>query len=172
MFADLTADQIKIILKHHKFLEDLANGVRHPKTDAQKQFVRVVRGDAKASTDFEVAYGAWKRSGLSLFVLKKELEKTGQRNAASKPTVAKGSEKPERRGKKLSDRARKVGAGQPATTIFEDTQEKNTPKVERDKIPNAGLAPKPNHYARKISEPWGSREGFRRDRASWKKGGA
>jgi uncharacterized protein YifE (UPF0438 family) len=50
MFIDLNAEQIKIILKHHEFMESLVSGSRAPVTSLQRQFISVAEG--KTYIDF------------------------------------------------------------------------------------------------------------------------
>ena len=44
--------------------------------------------------------------------------------------------------------------------------------IGSDKIPGAGVVKRSTYTPRKVEEPWGSRDDFKKDRASWKKGGS
>ena len=49
---------------------------------------------------------------------------------------------------------------------------KTSAKIDHSQIPGASLAIKPKKFAQKVAEPSGTREDYKRDRASWKRGGA
>lgn len=78
-------------------------------------------------------------------------------------------------GMKLSEQTM-LGANSHSRQLSEElptTNETIPPRnIESNKIPGAGLVNKTNFAPRKVEEPWGSREAFKEDRASWKKGGS
>lgn len=168
MFINLTDAQIELILKNHPFYASLISGERCPETDAQHQFLEVVRGERPATTPHEIAYQAWKQSGVSLSILKKEAVKRKKRENSINVSPGIGSS-PRRRPSKLSELARKDRQVSLADISSQKPSSDREGSVNRDLIPGAGLATKPKNYARKIDEPWGSREDFKRDRASWKR---
>lgn len=169
MFINLTDAQIELILKNHLFYDSLISGELCPETDAQHQFLQVVRGEKPATTSHEIAYQSWKRSGVSLCILKKEAERRKKRENDVNVSPSIGSSS---RGRplKLSELARKDYQVSLADISIQQPSPDREVSVNRDLIPGAGLTPKPKNYVRKIDEPWGSREGFKRDRASWKRG--
>lgn len=52
----LTAHETALLRKHRSFYDALARGDRQPRTQAQKHFVAVSSGRAKAETPHEIAY--------------------------------------------------------------------------------------------------------------------
>jgi uncharacterized protein YifE (UPF0438 family) len=187
MFIDLSTEQIKIILKHHEFMESLVSGTHQPVTDLQKRFISVAEGKTEASTEYELAYQIWKRSKMSLSVLQKEFDRlntihvesvaltskqTGYRETGNDKTIADYGEHPSI-ALSLSERAR-LGAAPTSKQYLEAAQKlvetKSLTQIDRDQIPGPGFLPKDEPSLR-FEEPWGSREDFKRDRASWKKSG-
>lgn len=169
MFINLTDAQIELVLKNHHFYASLISGERCPETDAQHQFLEVVRGERPAITPHEMAYQAWKQSGVSLSILKKEAERRKKRENDINVSTGIGS-RPRGRPSKISKLARKDRQVSLADISSQQPSPDSEVSVNRELIPGAGLAPKPKNYARKIDEPLGSREDFKRDRASWKRG--
>lgn len=56
MSVNLSNDQKKLVEKWETFYKSLKDGSRKPETEAQKHFVKVMNGYAKAETDHEKAY--------------------------------------------------------------------------------------------------------------------
>ena len=169
MFINLTDAQIELILKNNHFYESLISGERCPRTDLQHQFLKVVRGETPATTPHEIAYQAWKQSGVSLSMLQKEAENRKKRENDIRASSGIGS-CPRGRPLKLSELARKDRQVSLSDISIQQPSPDREGSVNRDLIPGAGLAAKPKNYVRKIDEPWGTREDFKRDRASWKRG--
>lgn len=169
MFINLTDFQIELILKNHLFYDSLVSGELCPQTDAQHQFLEVMRGERPATTPHEIACQAWKQSGVSLSLLKKEADKREKRKNDTHVGTGIGSSLLGRPSK-LSELARKDRQVLIANISSQQPSPNRKGQVDRDLIPGAGLAAKPKNYVRKIDEPWGSREDFKRDRASWKRG--
>jgi hypothetical protein len=59
--TSLTDRERQLIYKYLEFYKALALGKRRPTTEAQKRFVAVTGGRARAESEHEVAYIKWKR---------------------------------------------------------------------------------------------------------------
>lgn len=58
---ELTEEEKKLLQKHLEFYRSLESGRRPPKTEAQKHFVAVCTGQARAETPHEIAYAKYMR---------------------------------------------------------------------------------------------------------------
>ena len=168
----LQREQIEFLLERFDHLEDLVSGKIAPQNKAGERFIKVAKGSVNASTKYEKAYLYMKQYKISLSQLKgklKEMTLAGNKQETANNSFARNTEKS---NLTLSQRARR-GLLRPSQTIEEKTPKPNpVPKVDRSQIPGAGLATEPKNYVRKVSEPLGTREDYKRDRASWKRGGA
>ncbi|MBI4609406.1 MAG: DUF413 domain-containing protein [Candidatus Rokubacteria bacterium] len=58
---ELTEEETELLQKHLEFYQSLESGRRTPKTEAQKHFVAVCQGRARAETPHEMAYAKYMR---------------------------------------------------------------------------------------------------------------
>jgi uncharacterized protein YifE (UPF0438 family) len=70
----LTEEEQMLIDRYLDFYNELATGKRAPKTEAQKHFVAMCSGRAKAETEHELAFAKYRR----IRVRQKELEKQSE----------------------------------------------------------------------------------------------
>ena len=184
MFIDLNAEQIKIILKHHEFMESLVSGSLAPVTSLQRQFISVAEGKIEASTEYELAYQVCKKSKVSLPVLRKKFDKLTTINVEGMAPIDNEKGYGETSDDKdigdydpllsielsLSQRARLGTVPTPKQHLEAEYKPENKylTQIDRDQIPGPGFLPK-DKPSLKFDEPLGSREDFKRDRASWKK---
>lgn len=152
MAPALTIAEIKRLLKHLRGLQQLDSGVKMPATALQRRFVEVCRGRAKPITPHEVAYIKWRTTKPDLYRLAAEHEKQKQiaaraaqhrNNQLIKSCHLDREKKRERELIKIARQAEERAAREAAVAA-----------ARRD-------VPRP-----RITE-FGTRDDFRKDRASW-----
>ena len=156
---------IEVLVERLTHWEDLASGKVSPENEAGRKFVEMAKGKRLASTEFEHGYKYVKKHDISLAQLKNKLEEIKAENNSEPNKVNRISAMPNipltqqaKRGI-LKSRNSKPKISKPA------------PKVDHSQIPGSGLAAKPKPYAKKVFEPLGSRDDYKKDKASWKRGG-
>lgn len=168
----LQKEQIEFLLERFEHLEDLVNGKVAPKNKAGENFIKVAKGKLKPSTKYENAYLYMKQYKISFSQLKEKLKEIelADINKEHKSTAYVTNTK--NSNLSLSQRA-KIGSLRAPHPIEEKNKKrKSVSKIDYSQIPGAGLASKSKKYVRKVSEPLGTREDYKRDRATWKRGGA
>ena len=136
----LTADELRLIGRHLTFYRALDLGLRTPETESQRNFVEVCRGQRPAATVHEIVYMKFKRLREGK---PSEEPRSGGQGQRKQETKAPGS-KEER-----STRTTRGGA---------------TGAIGRGNIHLIDpRAPKP--WTRRIEDPLGSREDFKKDSA-------
>jgi uncharacterized protein YifE (UPF0438 family) len=123
-------------------------GTREPRTDVQKHFLQVCRGEAEPATKYERAFLKWRSLGrLQLIVAPMpENEKT---KTSSKNTTQKNSQKQEFKIRKALENAKRH-----AQLTEADAASKHKKFVQEPT---------------RIILEWGTREDFKKDAASWKR---
>ena len=171
----LTIDQIEFLIKNFDHLEDLANGRKAAQNETDRRFVRVVKakGWMKPGTSLtkqENAYLYMKEHNLSIDILKRDLEK-------KKANVSENNENLERyqkidpttSGLSLSEQASlrhpHIAKGASKKT---NSAAKNV-KIDYSQIPGSGLVPEQKYTPHKLAEPLGTREDYKKDRASYRR---
>lgn len=166
----LQPDQIEFLVNNFEHLENLINGKVPPGNEAGRRLVDVVEGKLLAQSKYEKAYLYIRKHNISLSQLKNKLSEINDsgenqtKNHTQKSNITKKSSIP------LSKQAMR-SANPILNSGKEQSSKTNAKKVDHSQIPGAGLATKTKSYARKVSEPLGTREDYKRDRASWKRGG-
>ena len=156
---------IETLVENFNRLEDLASGKVFPENEAGRKFVDMTKGKRLASTEIEKGFKYITRHNISLAQLKEELKKIKEANNSETSTVSKSLAK---RNIPLSQQAIR---GNPKSKNSKAKTTKPSPRIDHSQIPDAGLATKPKEYAKKVFEPLGTRDDYKKDRASWKKGG-
>lgn len=156
---------IEALVENFSHWEDLANGKVPPENQAGRNFVEMANGKRAASTEYELGYKYIKRYNISLAQLKEKLEEIKEANNSKTSTVYKSLTK---RNTPLSQQAMR---GTLKSKNSKAKISKPSPRIDHSQIPDAGLATKPKEYAKKVFEPLGTRDDYKKDRASWKKGG-
>lgn len=166
----LQPDQIEFLVNNFQHLENLINGKIRPGNEAGRRLVDVVEGKLLAKSKYEKAYMYMRKHNISLSQLTNKLSEVRDsvesqtKNETQKSKITKTSSIP------LSKQAMR-GANPVINSATDQSGKTNAKKVDHSQIPGAGLATKTKKYARKVSEPLGTREDYKRDRASWKRGG-
>ena len=166
----LQPDQIEFLVNNYEHLENLINGKISPGNEAGRRLVEVVEGKLRAQSKYEKAYMYMRKHEITLSQLKNKLSeisdiiKNQTKNNTQKSKTTKTSSLP------LSKQAMR-GANPVINSATDQSIKTNSKKVDHSQIPGAGLVTKTKSYARKVSEPLGTREDYKRDRASWKRGG-
>ena len=134
----LTSHQVALIGRHYEFCRKLDQGERTPTTALQRQFVQVCRGRRQAVTPHEIAYMEFKRS--------RQKGAPGKQESRAEQPGKKETHRLSRKAKPAS-----YASAKPARSSID---RKNIHLVD----PRAS---KP--WARRVDEPIGSREDFKRD---------
>ena len=146
----LSKDHLKLLDKRLAFYESLRTGNRIPDTPAQKHFLAVVRGEALPQTPDEYAFTAYlwnPRTG--------DLKLKAYRESINAKPIA-GTILP-----------RAILPATSATNVRSSTPKKEN--THSAAIAHSPTPKKENSHARFISETWGTRDAYRRDRSSWKR---
>ena len=161
--SNLTLCQLALLLEHLDFYQALDTGTRESTTDSQRHFVDVARGDIAPATNHEFAYLAYKNDRENAdFDLQSLRNFVGKptRQPKGKPVLQSHGESYEPRGNyKPSKKSKAKNAGGIGILGNSGTSgaiQSPTPKKEKP-------------FARYVKEPWGSRDAWARDKASWKK---
>ena len=166
----LQPDQIEFLVNNYEHLENLVTGKVPPGNEAGQRLIDVVEGKLLAKSKYEKAYMYLKKYNISLKQLKKKFyeisdsDQNETKNNTQTSNIAKASSIPL---SKQAMRGKSVSINSPSDQSGKTTAK----KIDHRQIPGAGLATGTKSYARKVSEPLGTREDFKRDRASWKRGG-
>ena len=161
-------EEWKLINKYKKAYSDLDSGKRIPTTALQKHFVDVAHGLAEPNTKHEFAYLKWKKL--------KERERDELRGAQKRKTA---KSKETYKGKNDAKNSKKhISFRQKPVEFSSNDQCLGC----RAKIPSERLRVVPGtrycaqcaesfspNYKRYVTETWGTRQDWKRDRSSWKK---
>lgn len=156
---------IEVLVERLTHWEDLASGKVSPENEAGRKFIEMAKGKRKASTEFEHGYKYVKKHDISLAQLKNKLEEIKAANNSEPNNVNRISAK---QNLPLSQQARR------GTLKSRDSKPKISKparRVDHSQIPGAGLAAKTKTYVKKAEEPFGNRDDYKKDKASWKRGG-
>ena len=135
---DLNAKEVSLLRPYIRALEKLEQGKIEPKTALQKHFLAMCRGESPARTEYEFAYLKWRRT-------KPDLSKVKQNGMPPKKS----------RNVRLKDE----------TKLNQTELKKIALQVKRRVA--ADIARQKSQAPTRTINEFGSREDWKKDRASW-----
>lgn len=169
--VNLNLEQIKFLVENYNHLEDLVSERVLPGNKAGENFVKTINYGLKPSNKWEYAYWYAKKYNISFYRLKEKLDDATRAGIKKEIINEQTSERTLETKLSLSKSAMQRHSKSPKQYDEEIKKPGTVAQVDRSQIPGAGLAIKQKKYVKKISEPLGTREDYRKDRASWKRGG-